>query len=156
MEIENLKQDKRITELEKFKENLFDTIYPVGTLYLTFTKDFDPDVMFTGHWKRIKGYTLVGASDPDEPTPEGDVVRLVGSQTTGETAHTLTVEEMPSHNHRLQMRSAGSGDQEVEDWGAPSVVQTNMGYAYALATGGGQAHNNVQPSIGVYMWYRMS
>lgn len=157
MTIENLKQDERITALENFKENLFDTLYPVGSVYITFSKDFDPNDVFTGRWTRngTKGYALVGAIDPDEyRDPSNSILEIAGGSTQGEVEHTLTVEEMPSHNHRLQMRSAGSGDQEIEDWGAPSVIQTNMGYAYALATGGSQAHNNVQPSIGVYIWHR--
>lgn len=157
MTIENLKQDERITALENFKENLFDTLYPVGSVYITFSKDFDPNDVFTGKWTRngTKGYALVGAIDPDEyRDPSNSILEIAGGSTKGEVEHTLTVEEMPSHNHRLQMRSAGSGDQEIEDWGAPSVIQTNMGYAYALATGGSQAHNNVQPSIGVYIWHR--
>lgn len=157
MTIENLKQDERITALENFKENLFNTLYPVGSVYITFSKDFDPNDVFTGRWTRngTKGYALVGAIDPDEyRDPSNSILEIAGGSTQGEVEHTLTVEEMPSHNHRLQMRIAGSGDQEIEDWGAPSVIQTNMGYVYALATGGSQAHNNVQPSIGVYIWHR--
>lgn len=159
MEITNLDQNERISELEAFKEDIFNTIYPVGSVFLTFVKGLDPNDIFSGTWTRngAKGYALVGAIDPDEyREPSNNILEIGGGATKGETAHTLTVDEMPSHNHRLQMRSAGSGDQEIEDWGAPSVIQTNMGYAYALATGGSQAHNNVQPSIGVYIWRRIA
>ena len=33
MEITNLDQNERISELEAFKEDIFNTIYPIGSLY---------------------------------------------------------------------------------------------------------------------------
>lgn len=137
-------------------QNLLDLFYPVGSYYETSNSNFNPNKSWGGTWVQdTKGYVTVGATNPDESQGSNNNKLILNvNNTTGEVKHTLSINEMPSHNHRLQMRIAGSGDQEIEDWGAPSVIQTNMGYVYALATGGSQAHNNVQPSIGVYRWHR--
>jgi microcystin-dependent protein len=61
----------------------------------------------------------------------------------GEAEHTLTVAEMPPHNHVLQKRSAyGSGTiNALIDGDFTDVVSGN--------TGGGQPHNNIPPFLSV-------
>jgi microcystin-dependent protein len=65
----------------------------------------------------------------------------------GEKDHTLTIAEMPAHVHtRTTLQSAGAGGQPREGTGAPSVSTTDTG-----STGGGGAHNNVQPFV-IFNW----
>lgn len=56
----------------------------------------------------------------------------------GEKTHTLTIDEMPAHTHPI---TAGSSGTSVE----------GAGYTYGggntASTGGGQAHNNLQPYL---------
>lgn len=67
-------------------------------------------------------------------------------ETGGAKTHVLTTAEMPSHSHGLNMRLAGSatysfagaGDAGANNNNNPGVVQS---------TGGGGAHNNIQPYI---------
>ena len=70
----------------------------------------------------------------------------------GAEDHTLTVDQMPSHTHT----SGGNSDGFVAHalgGGGYTVGFTNantgemMWYRQPLASGGGQAHNNVQPSF---------
>ena len=56
--------------------------------------------------------------------------------------HTLTIEEMPKHRHGIRTSASSGGQVDNMPWGAALAAQTtNTEY-----TGGGQAHNNVQPS----------
>lgn len=64
-------------------------------------------------------------------------------ETYGEKNHTLTIDEMPSHSHSY-MSSAGGGGWRNQI-SAGSNEDTSLQSTYS--TGGGQAHNNVQPSL---------
>jgi len=88
------------------------------------------------------GKVIVGldSSDTDFDTAE---------ETGGAKTHTLTTSEIPSHTHSLSTSDnpGGTGAIEVAG-GAPTSTQTTQ------ATGGGGAHNNLQPYIVAYMWKR--
>jgi microcystin-dependent protein len=66
-------------------------------------------------------------------------------ETGGAKTHTLTATEMPSHDHSIPARYGAadwtSGQVQSTDF-AGSLVTSNTG-----PTGGGQAHNNLQPYI---------
>ena len=119
--------------------------FPVGFIYFSMS-DVNPGTIFGGTWKRIKDKFILCAGDN----------YLVGS-TGGESQHTLTISEMPSHNHPLSYRtdtsiSTGSSGQWTTDPGTHPYY-SNSGIDYK---GGGQAHNNMPPYIAVYVWRRIS
>lgn len=78
----------------------------------------------------------------------------------GENKHVLTNKEMPSHTHTIDTFKS-------LDFNAGNVYNA-YGVAYASpgvwdvydkitqATGGGEAHNNIQKSIVVYRWRRIA
>lgn len=157
MQITNLEQEDRIKILEDFKKSFLTTIFPVGSIYMSFDENFNPNDVYGGTWKRIQGYTLVGATQPDEETLTGnDKLQINSSQVIGEVNHTLTVDEMPSHRHMLNIKTAGSTENEKYQWGVNTTQQDNMGDNFTSYEGRGLAHNNIQPSIGVMMWYKVS
>lgn len=115
--------------------------YPVGAIYMSVT-EVDPSSLFGGTWERIGGRFLLGA----------DNTYTAGS-TGGEAAHTLTVDEMPKHNHEIDnLNASGSATpfmtvQAQDKKGFGGNVQT-------MYAGGGRAHNNMPPYLAVYMWKR--
>ena len=155
MDIESLK-------VKDFMENIFDLIFPVGSLYETFDADFDPNVSWKGTWKKnTVGYVTVGAQAPDEPTKQDDPntwLNIGLGSIKGEVNHTLTVSEMPSHSH-LTSNDAPTVVADLANWqnigeGGVHVGRSNF-WNGTSSTGGGESHNNIQPSIGVYRWNRI-
>lgn len=68
---------------------LIDLIYPVGCIYMS-VNDVDPGTLFSGTtWARIKDSFILA---------KGDTYTTNGA-TGGESAHTLTKNEIPSHTH---------------------------------------------------------
>lgn len=93
-----------------------------------------------------KGRTIVGlnADDADFNT--------IG-KTIGEKTHTLTVAEMPKHNHKNPIDSFVNSDWQVDSKSGGHVSYKAQGENYeTTSAGGSQPHNNIQPSfIGVYI-----
>ena len=73
-------------------KTIYDLIYPIGSIYQTTDKDFDPATKFGGNWNRIKGRVIVGVDEDDDEIDESQ-------KTGGEKMHQLTVNELPSHKH---------------------------------------------------------
>ncbi|REC47885.1 hypothetical protein DRF68_12650 [Candidatus Chryseobacterium massiliae] len=93
-------------------------------------------------WKEcldFRGKTIVGWN-PNE-SEFANLNSNVGSKT-----HTLTISEMPSHNHQIFGQ-----DNNANPIGATSNEVANVENAgsfnrYSSSVGGGQPHNNIQPS----------
>ena len=130
--------------LDDYFADLIDTLYPVGSHYITTTAD-NPQVLFgRGVWSKIaSGKTLLGANS----------TYALGS-TGGESTHTLTINEMAGHTHNTAKvtHSRNGNNTGTNDHGRPS---TDSG-TYTGYTGGGAAHNNMQPYIKVIVWKRVS
>lgn len=146
MEIENLNLQKQIDELKEWKDNWLDTVYPIGSIYISINST-NPEDIFGGAWMPWgSGRVPVGIdiNDSDFNTIE---------KTGGEKTHTLTVYEMPSHSHSINTAN-GQGNME---WGYQfSYDEHNSGYNGIMQqVGGSQPHNNLQPYITCYMWKRV-
>lgn len=73
-------------------------------------------------------------------------------KTDGEKTHTLTVAEMPSHNHTI--RAGEEGTETYNEFGPISTSNKNKYQILSLYSGGNQPHNNLQPYITCYMFKR--
>ena len=122
--------------------------YPIGTIVENVDPDFSPAKEYGGTWERFgQGKVLVGFDENDADFNE--VLK-----TGGEKMHTLSVAEMPSHNHSL-LSSGGGGS--ISTWGAAVSKSGNAWDMYAIeAKGGSAAHNNLQPYVVVYRWRRVA
>lgn len=128
--------------------NILDAIYPVGTIY-TSVSSANPTTFFGGTWVAFgSGKTLIGVdlSDADFNTVE---------KTGGEKTHTLTINEMPSHNHnKLKLRwGTAAGANAVYGSNGTGSGSDRDSESYE---GGDQPHNILQPYITVYFWKRVS
>ena len=121
-------------------------LYPVGSIYMS-VNNTNPSTFFGGTWVSWgAGRVPVGidTNDTDFATVE---------KTGGEKTHTLTVSEMPSHKHTVEAIGSGTTQQELTAFNVGTTSGID-GYAGTDFTGGGQAHNNLQPYITCYMWKR--
>ena len=87
-----------------FKNNtkLLDLIYPVGSYYETSNGSFDPNNEWGGVWKEdTPGLVTVALCNTAHPSPTGVAVPINIGQIKGESEHTLTISEIPSHYHGL-------------------------------------------------------
>lgn len=128
------------------------TVYPVGSVYVNVSDDTNPGTLFgVGTWVRIgQGRVLIGEGEGTDEN--GDDVTFDIGDTGGEYEHTLTVPELPSHNHTVRRDEIGSGDgYSLTRTGNTdeSLVSDEIGF-----TGSSQSHNNIQPYLTVYMWSR--
>lgn len=130
--------------------NLFDLIYPIGSIYMS-VNSTSPATLFGGTWQQLENRFLLGAGSS-----------YTAGATGGEATHTLTVDEMPSHAHRIAggtpalLGGGGSLRVPVAGSGSTWTMQSSNSVSedHTTSVGGGQAHNNMPPYLVVYMWQR--
>ena len=123
--------------------------YPVGAVYISVVST-SPATLFGGTWAAWgAGRVPVGidAADADFDTVE---------ETGGSKTHTLATTEIPEHRHNMELMrggtvgSSGLNDRAARMYGGTTDAET----FFTTNTGGGGAHNNVQPYIVCYFWKR--
>ena len=123
-------------------QGFFDAVYPVGSIYMS-VNSTSPATRFGGTWEQLEDRFLLGAG-----------TTYTAGDTGGEAEHTLTIDEMPSHNHPYAYNGqlSNTGTQSVR------LVAYDRQNAYTGTPdgyrGGDQPHNNMPPYIVVYMWKR--
>lgn len=129
--------------------NLLKLIFPVGSTYITQTNTNPSTILGFGNWERVKGKVLVGL---DEDDTDFNTIGKIG----GEKTHTLTVNEIPDHNHVVKL-AYRMNIQSNANVGVPIDGSRNDQDATVktASAGGGKAHNNLQPyKVVGYMWIR--
>ena len=126
-------------------------LYPVGSIYINASVATNPGTLLGfGTWVAFgTGRTMVGI---DAAQTEFDTAEETG----GAKTHTLTVSEIPAHTHNLGSKdsTAGDGGAYNEEFIEDPADTSNGPNVTSSSTGGGSAHNNLQPYIVVYMWKR--
>lgn len=135
---------------------LLDTVYPVGSIYIT-TSNTSPASFLGGSWERYaKGRTLIGVDEKDENFI--DATHSGGSKTQ--------IVNGNSFRAHIKFDSAGrfwfQQDESSEPWNSTSSVH-NITYdwtsgAWGTKTGiqisNKQTLDNLPPFQTVYMWRR--
>jgi microcystin-dependent protein len=112
----------------------------VGTTYGT---GDDEEFNTTFNLPDLRGRTAIGIN----PTEFSGISERLISASGGAETHTLTVNEMPSHNHTLNTEISGWSNSAYSVAGAPDRPDRGTNSLTTSNTGGGQAHNNMQPYI---------
>ena len=146
-------------------------IYPVGSIYIS-TSSQNPSEFIGGTWESYgQGRTLVGQGTGTDSNSQS--ISFNAGSTGGEYNHTLSIAEMPKHDHDVSLSYTQQGLNNAWVRGQFAVAWTdyvtagwetgahrgNGGsgrFGITNATGGSQAHNNIQPYIVTYMWKRIS
>ncbi len=133
------------TLLQQVQENavnwnavFLEQAFPVGTILYTTDGEMSPASLLGGTWARSEeGVYTVAAGD----------TYALGS-TGGEAAVVLSVAQMPSHTHTYTSN--------LDSFKALEDIEEEGYWAYNTSsnTGGGQAHNNLPPSLRVVEWER--
>ncbi len=139
-----------VSELQGIISGLLDWFYPIGTIYETTSSDLDTTTKmgnhFGGTWEVYgAGRVLVAKSSDTEFDTIGE--------TGGEKTHTLTIAEMPAHQHPMARADGGATYQYSYK---NNIGHPTSGVAYTESAGGGGAHNNLQPYIVVYRYRRIA
>lgn len=66
-------------------------------------------------------------------------------QSGGAAEHTLSIPELPSHNHWIDTNQSGTGSGPLSTIGPVSVGLENNSDTFTQSTGSGNAHNNLPP-----------
>jgi DNA-binding beta-propeller fold protein YncE len=141
----------KIYEYELTKVGEWESIAPtepVGTIK-----------MFSGHQSNIPPKWQI--CDGTNGTPDLRNRFVVGAgdtynngDTGGESEHTLTVGEMPPHNHSYIYDDYGSSAQDGGN--NPYVANESNGTNYVSTEGGGQPHENRPPYYALYYIMKVS
>lgn len=124
---------------------IIDTIYPVGA-YFWSSEDKDPTTFLGGTWEQVKDRFVLAAGDT-----------YAAGSTGGEAQHTLTVDEMPIHDHDIRnvLVNSTNGIHVIVGSGSGIISYSpEEGLNKTNTTGRSQPHNNMPPYIVAYCWHR--
>ena len=138
--------------------DIFDIIYPVGSIVQYADASIDPNTLIGGTWERIQGKFLFGA----------DSSHAIGSE-GGSEAVELTTANLPAHRHfilstygatesfaitsTLARYDRSYGQTENEHYTLMATSREANGGRTSV-TGSGTAHNNMPPYLAVCIWQR--
>ena len=143
--------NKRIDEINiniknQLKKEILDNCHPVCSYYWS-QKNTDPSTLFGGKWEQIKGRFVFAVDDKHQVNTQG-----------GEELHTLTVEEMPTHNHSMPKNLCGYKnipDVQIGGRGGTKKLYENDGNCNATNNNGGnKPHNNMPLFVCAFCWRR--
>ena len=155
--------------------HLLDNRSQVGDIVCSTNLDTEEKVIqrFGGiTWEKIEGRFLLGSGIPKDNTNSNFGNNLTYNGTDkydepvgnmgGSSLHTLTVAEMPSHNHGFIGEYGATGNKSYPPTDSGWYIQaagTSAGARQAVgsvivSTGGGGSHNNMPPYFVIHIWKR--
>ena len=127
---------------------IIDLIYPIGSIYMTVSDTNPFETIKFGVWEKIENRFLLASSN----------IHMNG-ETGGEENHTLSINEMPKHSHKMKYDSIG-WTAIRQNSGTNGILEYNKssydGQYSTEEVGNGNAHNNMPPYLAVNMWKRIA
>lgn len=126
-------------------------IYPVGSIYMS-VNSASPATLFGGEWTQLKDRFLLGAGDTYEAGNTGGSASVsytpVGTNSGGAVgSHTLTTDEIPSHNHTFTGSAVTSGGQSQGHTHTFTTGNQSQDHTHTTTTGNQSAgHTHTGPS----------
>ena len=149
----DVQEPQRLFEIKKPMSEVFDLIYPVGSIYIN-TNDVNPAVLFGGTWERFaQGRTLVSIGSVRDDA--GNVKTFEEGERGGEITHKLTTSELPAHSHNVKVDKLTTSAGRASHLAVSPILGDYSNFA-ADSVGSDVAHNNMQPYVAVYIWKRLS
>jgi len=152
------------TNADKIQANfqsLLDLFYPVGAIFMSVVNT-NPGTYLGGTWVAWGGGRVPVGVDTGQT--EFDTVEETG----GEKTHTLSIAEMPGHNHTSRQTyslnngtSIGINGDAIQGgnngaYGGGATAYNAMPQINTGISGSDGSHNNLQPYICCFMWKRTS
>ena len=133
---------------------ILNKFYPVGTIYETTSSALDTiakmATQFGGTWEVFgAGQVLVALNSAD--TNFDTLLETGGAKT-----HTLDTTQIPAHKHSLTGYYGSANGLNSVSLNNASGTGGTASYEPVQNTGGGLAHNNLQPYIVVYRYRRLT
>lgn len=126
-------------------ETFLNLVYPINSIYISYSHE-SPAALFGGSWTRLSNTFLWGC----------DSSGVIG-QTGGEQNVTLSIDEIPTHQHFLANYNSSGTTASFSSYAVMSPG--TVGYSGNVRTsysGGGAAHNNMPPYTQVSIWRRIA
>ena len=126
-------------EVDTALDDLVDTIYPVGSIYMS-VNNVSPSTLFGGTWEKIQDKFLLASG-----------TNYSNGATGGEATHQLTERELPSDVVIIKNSSTqwyGANLPNNSGWRHLAIREHYEGQTY------NQPHNNMPPYLAINVWKR--
>ena len=157
-EVENESYYLPRSEFDEVKNKIKEP-FPIGSIYMSMINT-NPSQYFGGTWQSIaQGRMLVGVNPNDSDFSGSNKIG-------GKRKHTLTVNQLPSHKHRikeynintdwepkLQHRNAGTS-KDVYDNYSSTTTSKRISYKDSESTGSNESIDMTNPYLTCYIWQR--
>jgi len=127
---------------------------PIGSIYINATDNRNPGVILGyGTWTARPGLTIAGAGTYTDS--RGESRTLTAGEIVGSYQEIITTAQLPSHAHYVGNQKGVDAAIKSPIVNGAELSSVGVGpQALTTATGSGQAHNNMQPTLIAYMWIR--